>query len=462
MGYVCDLTIEGLADLLGQLPTSVSGSGPESSYLSTAAVLLLTLLLTPLVSSLLPLPRSGRKAASHSGSEAPCPKRPSRQGPESGLDGLASHPWQLARYGSFKYCGLRDSPFSGEPSPRYCFREAEMPALAPPQELAEGSAAKVAELRRALADLGQRGFRLDASTLCRFLRARRGHVGRAAALARRAHAQHVRCRFEQIFEDRRLEAQAELLRPWYHGGGFLGHSRAGDPVVLERLGSGGFVQLCKAVPFEVLLRLDHLHFFRGLGALEEDACRRGTPLKQGLIVIDIGGLGLDALRPGVLMKFRQLMQFRDTVVPEIAKQILVVRAPRFLVSAWNRVKSVALTPETADKVQMATEESSLALLRRHLPDTVIPGYLGGALWTHGDPECRKLLATGGPVPKDVIDRLLALTADDTCQYLSKSHAQTNPSSANTLVEGDDDSVPCKSGREVCCSRDVAFFCWRRS
>merc|ERR1712118_206359 len=106
---------------------------------------------------------------------------------------------------------------------------------------------------------------------------------------------------------------------------------------------------------------------------------------------------------------RKLVDFRDTVTPEIIKTVLVVRAPGFLASAWNFASKIALTPETAAKVRIASsEKNSLALLREYVPDNLIPAYLGGAPKIDGDAECRRLIAPGGPVPSEVIEELKAM------------------------------------------------------
>merc|ERR1712107_682059 len=92
-------------------------------------------------------------------------------------------------------------------------------------------------------------------------------------------------------------------------------------------------------------------------------------------------------------------------------------APRFIATSWRTISKIALTPETAAKVQIATPGQNHELLRKYLPDETIPGYLGGALHIDGDPSCRTLIAPGGGVPEEVLQQFQRLMQQtETCAW----------------------------------------------
>lgn len=311
------------------------------------------------------------------------------------------HPWLKLGYGRHKFTGLSDDKLSGDPLPEYNFTTA--PAMLPP-ELSESHSEKVIALRERVSDLDLVCFRLDDNTLVRFLRARKWNVAKAEVLLRKAHGIQTGQRLDRVLTDPLLLHIADVLFPWHHSGGFLGHSRTGSPVVLDRQGCAKFHKLVESIPADVLMSLDRLHFFRGLAAMEEDAARRGTPLRQVVVVEDLDGLDLDNVRPKTLMAFRRFVDSRDTLTPEVAEKVLVVRAPKIFTATVNWAKKIALTPETADKMQVAdTPQNSLALLREYMSDDVIPAYLGGRLRLDGDPECRRICAPGGPIPREILN-----------------------------------------------------------
>mmetsp|Transcript_100155 Transcript_100155/g.188692 ORF Transcript_100155/g.188692 Transcript_100155/m.188692 type:complete len:443 (-) Transcript_100155:21-1349(-) len=367
------------------------------------------------------------------------------------------HQWQIAQYGLYKYCGLHDFPLSQVEHPVYNFREA--PPMKLP-ELTHEETQKISALRSAVSDLPREEVRLDVNTLYRFLLARKGNVQKAEKLFREAHRQYVKYRFDKLFQDPVIQSCAEALMPWYHSGGFIGHSLEGYPVAMERFGWGRFHELCNTLPFDLLLKLDHLHTFRGLAVLEQDAARRGTEFKRGVLVVDMKGLSLDVLRPVVLQTYRKLIKFRDTATPEMGKLVLVVRAPALFASAFNKVKQIALTEETAAKVQMATSANSLALLRKYLPDSVIPAYLGGTLRVDGDPECRRMIAPGGPVPKEIIDQVLqkyygSKSSEEVCSH---EFAATDEDELQGVSRGQGQAPPCE---DVSSSFQLACCCTAR-
>lgn len=370
------------------------------------------------------------------------------------------HAWLKAEFGKYKYCGLRNNPFSNEPAPVYNF--SEPPAMLRPA-LTPIEAQGIVQLRSRLSDLSALGFRLDDWTLQRFLRARRGNVEQAALLARKAQSMQEEYNLRHIYEDGCLEKCFRLLQPWWHSGGFLGHSKDGHPVCLERLGWCKFHRLCKLVPFEVLLKLDQRHLLTGVATSEEDAERRGTEPKGVLAICDAGGLDVDDLRVSTMLTFKKLVNSRDTLTPEITWRVLIVNAPVWATRLWGMVSKLALTPETAEKVQIASsEEDSLALIRKYVDNDVIPAYLGGSRKIDGDAECRKLLAPGGPVPEDVINRLLEIIQEGNNEkHVMKCVARDNITDVSSPNSKDRQEIVAKPAKLVDEPAYFGFCGWCR-
>eukprot|EP00927_Polykrikos_kofoidii_P084843 TRINITY_DN9059_c0_g1_i3.p1 TRINITY_DN9059_c0_g1~~TRINITY_DN9059_c0_g1_i3.p1 ORF type:complete len:185 (+),score=17.71 TRINITY_DN9059_c0_g1_i3:323-877(+) len=150
---------------------------------------------------------------------------------------------------------------------------------------------------------------------------------------------------------------------------------------------------------------------RTLAAFEEDSMRRKYPLGNAIFVVDMAGLGWKDCSVNVAKAYAKLVSCRDMLMPNTLKRIFLVRAPGVFAASWNMVKRF-LDPATASKVEIICgDAASLALLRRHLPNEIIPGYMGGGLCVGGDPQCSAML--GSPVaevPPDAISRLLAVIA----------------------------------------------------
>merc|ERR1712166_721067 len=95
---------------------------------------------------------------------------------------------------------------------------------------------------------------------------------------------------------------------------------------------------------------------------------------------------------------------------ELCAKILLVGGPTWFASVWNRLSHL-IDPGVVNKIEMATEENSLSLMRQFVDDDNIPVFLGGIRRdANDDPECRTMLAPGGGVPDDAIKRFRELVA----------------------------------------------------
>jgi len=364
--------------------------------------------------------------------------------------------WALG-IGRYKHCGLRGDPMASTELPVLSRTNIDIPL----PELGAERREKVDSLSRRVEDLtelamkgpGLGGHRTDGSTLVRYLRGNKWNVDKAEEQLRTAASWRQQCDMDQIFTRWDLEAYERCLAPWWLSGGFLGHTRHGQPVALERIGHCHFPNLVKAIPWEVLLRIDVVSCNRLLGALEEDALRRGTPLMPALIIIDVHGFGLDQAQFQAARTLARIVRSRNLLLTEVTDRVLVIRAPPVFQRAWS-LFSYLLDPGTRDKFEVAGgAEDSLQVLRKYVDNDLIPEYLGGKLNIGGDPECSLQLAPGGPPPQQAIDRLLELTvrngvvmpAAKECLAVSSSSRSSSPRSADMSALDEDAKPRCCCG-----------------
>mmetsp|Transcript_46366 Transcript_46366/g.110409 ORF Transcript_46366/g.110409 Transcript_46366/m.110409 type:complete len:440 (+) Transcript_46366:103-1422(+) len=328
-------------------------------------------------------------------------ERPLEFDPSEELD--AQSAWAQG-FGRFKHCGLRPEPLSSSEPPAYSLEPQDLPL----PQLSEEERAGLAALSQRVTDMTH--CRRDKGTLLRFLKARKGDVVAAEAYFRKAMRYWCDIGGPNFFNGgMKLEAYEQCLSPWWLSGGLLGHGRRGEVVALERLGRCSFAKMFETFPMEDLKKLDAVHLLRSLAAMEEDGLRTGRPLGGSIYVIDLHGIKSENFRPSVLKKYGKLVECRDMLAPCLLGQVFVVRAPRAFSATWSVVKRF-LDPMTQEKVKIVSgRKASLELLRKYMDDSIIPAYLGGGLIVNGDPECRSLLAPGGPIPSEAIDRFFALT-----------------------------------------------------
>jgi len=316
--------------------------------------------------------------------------------------------YEAQGFGRYKYCGLRPNPFAAEPLPLYSLTQLDLPL----PRMEPNETAALHQLEQCVMDVHHEGYqRSDRATLLRFLRARQGDVQLAATLFREAAAWRQTQDVNRALTHWNLDALEQCLAPWWPSGGFLGFGLNGEPLAFERIGRCDFPRLTDTLPFEILLKIDLVQCMRSLGALEEDAMRRQVPLGQVILVIDADGFGFEHAQIGAARKLAKLVESRTFMMTETVSQLLVIRAPVAFVTAWGIFKGL-LDPGVAKKVRMATPACSLSLLRQFIDDDNIPAYLGGKKTTHGDPECRHILAPGGFPPEAALDRLKKLIEEE--------------------------------------------------
>jgi hypothetical protein len=307
-------------------------------------------------------------------------------------------------YGQYKYLGLHDDPFAMAKAADYSLKPLNM--VLP--ELTSEQKGCLSSLSSRVVDLEHTGsIRVDPSTLIRYLRSREWNVDEAEKFLRYSAKYRETHDMNRMFTHWNLEAYEECLKPWWLSGGYIGHGRNQEPIAIERIGRCNFAKLVDMMPFEDLLRLDMVNAQRMLAAIEEDAIRRGKPLMQVLVIMDLEGFGMDQVKIKAARSLSKLIESRCITLTEVTKKVLAVNAPPAAAKAWALMKHL-LDPGTAAKVEVVTAKDTFETLRRHIDESVIPGYLGGLRHVDGDQECRRFIAPGGLPPQAAIDRFSKL------------------------------------------------------
>lgn len=354
-------------------------------------------------------------------------------------------------FGRFKHRGLRPDPFDpADGPPEYSFEQ--RPELPVPQLSAENTF-RLDELERRVADLASRA-RIDRSTLVRYLRPRKFNVVAAEKYFRNALVWREKHGVDRLLSEINLKAYEECLGPWWLSGGLLGKSKMGGPVAYEMLARCQWPKLINRLAWHDIELLDQVHCMRSLAALEEDSLRRGVPLGTGVLVEVCDHFGWDQASMQAARAFKRLIKNRDMICPELMRRILVINAPPAWVYAWEMFKHI-LDPGIVEKVQVASPgEPSLKLLRQWIDNEDIPAMFGGGKVIDSDPECRKVLAPGWPIPDSVLHEFHRLTAEES--RLSKG--AVSPASSMSTVSATPKAYKSKAYEDqpwwACCqSRD---------
>lgn len=310
--------------------------------------------------------------------------------------------------GRFKFCGCRQQPFNQEEGPpRYSLKNLDDLPLPPMSEM---EVLGVKTLQERVEDLAQGGnVRTDASTMIRFLRARKGNLKAAEVYFRQTVAYRKEVGLDRSLEDTwNLQAYEQCLAPWVQRGGIVGVSKEGGVIGWERVGISDFPQLVEVLPSEHVQKLDAIHMTRTLAAFEENALvTRKHICGSAILVLDLEGAGQEWMKLKVLRAYGKLVVSRDMLMPATLAHILIICAPSWFAKVYRFVVGRFLHPRTRDKVVITSDrEASLEVLRRYMSDDVIPAYIGGNLHTLGDPECQGLLGScsGEPTPQEAWDK----------------------------------------------------------
>mmetsp|Transcript_136574 Transcript_136574/g.272378 ORF Transcript_136574/g.272378 Transcript_136574/m.272378 type:complete len:450 (+) Transcript_136574:80-1429(+) len=336
----------------------------------------------------------------------------------------------FSEHGRFKYCGLRQNPLEQTGPPQYSLEPLGLkhPGMNSDEE------ERLARLQQRVADVTQACPRFEADRLLRILRSVGGNVTEAEQKARQANKFRGDHDMDCALSHWDLEAYEECLQPWWPSGGFLGHGRDDQPVAYERLGACNWPRLCRQLPWDLIQKLDVVHIQRCLAAVDEDALRRGGEHRGTLYIIDVQGFGWDQVQLTGARLFAKLVQGRGMFLLDMAEHILVINAPPAFQKAWSMFKCL-LDKATADKVQVYGVDY-LPMLLKYISEDEIPSCYGGRRCIDGDPECRQVLAPGGPIPASVRARLQAMVkkpraTGDASRKASAIHKEPTTSSCHT-------------------------------
>lgn len=234
-------------------------------------------------------------------------------------------------------------------------------------------------------DFVQRHMYSDDSSLWRYLRAREFKIDKAEEMFKYSvnwkHQVGVDALLDEFRGNRSEVAaikrattirakQAESM----FGGGILHgvKSKSGAHVVVERLGKVDFAGLSRSNDMVELYTLAYTVY------LEESwrEIRKLGGKHQALMLIDMKGLGLSALRHVSLVK--KIAKIGPQSYPEIMKTVVILNAPSVLTHFWTFIAPV-LPPNTKSKVHIPSKSQVKPLLDQLIDggSDRLPTFLGG-------------------------------------------------------------------------------------
>jgi len=255
----------------------------------------------------------------------------------------------------------------------------------------------VLALRERLLDLATdlTGRPLDLSDVCliRFVRARKT-LKESEKLFREAHEWRKRRNPHKVFEE--FTPSPGLLR--YIFGGWISLDKEGTPVFMDQPGLFDVPKLVKVVDEQEFLDLGVFRQENHTYKMKEAEKISGRPQYQVVIIVNAKGLGMKHLDSKGLKILKQMAQVDDDYYPERLKLALVINAPSIFSWVWNVIKYF-FHPNTREKVVIVSGPGTKELLKQ-IDASMLPRFLGGDLEIDGDPECKQILPTGGPIPND--------------------------------------------------------------
>ena len=178
---------------------------------------------------------------------------------------------------------------------------------------------------------------------------------------------------EQAAVKRAMTARAKQAERIFGGGIVAGvKARTGAPLVVERMGKVDFAGLSKSSDMVELYKLAYTVYL-------EECWREVRKLggkQQALMVIDMKGLGLSAVRYVQLVK--SVAKIGPQSYAEIFKTVVILNAPSIISHFWHFIGPI-LPAHTKHKVKIPTKSHAMPLLEELIEGGTanLPTFLGG-------------------------------------------------------------------------------------
>ena len=219
---------------------------------------------------------------------------------------------------------------------------------------------------------------LDDFTLLRFLRSRPDSVDKAMDMFKFAMAWRVEHHINEVFAELHPgnpnPTQRQRLARAHYFSGFGGLDRSGDPYFIMRVGAADLSGFAREPELASLITMADACNMEGLFRSVRLGSAATGRFCRALIVVDIAGFGLGALRHIGLIK--SIMKVGPNVFPEGASKVLVVNAPRAFAAAWSLV-SPLLPQRSRDKCSIVSCAATPAALAERIDPAELPTFLDG-------------------------------------------------------------------------------------
>ena len=176
-------------------------------------------------------------------------------------------------------------------------------------------------------------FKNTPSEVIRFLRARSGNLKAAESMFRNMIQWRIENKVDTILQWYR--PPREIL-DHYPGSILQGHDKAGDPIFIERLGVTDGVGMLERYGRHELIH--HAIWLRELVStgdwIQHYQKRQGRAVRQITIMEDLHGLSIAHMNRQLLSVYAEIMRIDQDCYPEVAKQMIIIRAPTIFRVIW--------------------------------------------------------------------------------------------------------------------------------
>ena len=214
----------------------------------------------------------------------------------------------------------------------------------------------------------------------RYLRARRGNVDDAAQMFRNMVKWRLNNNVDSVLESYNPPS---ILREYFPGAILQGRDYQGDPIFVARSGSTDLAALIKRYGREEMVQ--HAIWLRESLTngpwLEEYEREQGRPVRTVTLVEDLHGLSRKHLSRKVLSIIGEILTLDQANYCELAKKIIIIRAPTIFTWAWALAKPF-FDPGVVEKMVFCGVNDYRRVLSEFmelevLPSCIVPEGKGG-------------------------------------------------------------------------------------
>lgn len=245
-------------------------------------------------------------------------------------------------------------------------------------KLSDSERTAVLELRIRLED----GPQNLPGILVRYLNAQGGDVKKAEHMFRAMLSYREKHDVDSLVETYQVPP---FLKKHYPGAILQGLDHDGDPVFMSRMGVTDLAGLLHEYGHEEMIRYEIYKRESAVAGpwLSDWEKQAGRPIQRIVIIEDMKGLSARLLSAKVGAVFGDTMKMDQLCYPDVAKKIIVIRAPVIFRAAWSFAKHL-FPAYIQEKMEFCGSRNYLQVLGKYMDVDILPDCVNPA--GHGAPR----------------------------------------------------------------------------